>query len=262
MKKSLFSLALLGSTALSFGVPMINGEVSIGGMSQDPSGYIQYPAGTGTPVDVEKTLGLDKETKFFARAKLEIPIIPNLYVQYIPMKFSGVGRYTDKVRFGNVEFQANIDLNTTVKLDHYDVGLYYNLPFISTATAGILDPELGVNVRIIDFEGKITGREVNTNTVRTETKTATIPIPMAYVGLGVNLPYIKLVGELRGITYSGHRYYDLMGEVRVKPLSIPALASFFIGVGYRYEELKLDNLSDINAKLKVKGPFIHGGISF
>ncbi|NPA42092.1 MAG: TIGR04219 family outer membrane beta-barrel protein [Aquificae bacterium] len=254
MKKSLFGLALLGSTALSFGIPGLHGEVSVGGISQNPSGYIQYPADTGTKLDVEKDLGLDRENRVFARAKLEIPLVPNLYLQYIPVKFEG--RTNRTFTYGGTTFTG--DVKTTVKYDRYDIGLYYNLILATFATNGLLDPEIGINVRVIDFKGKIT--ELNTN--RTESKSMTVPIPMAYFGLGINLPSIQLVGELRGIAYSGHKYYDMVGEVRVKPISISAFTSLFIGLGYRYEELKLDDLKDVNAKLKVKGPFIHAGISF
>ncbi len=261
MKRELLlgGILLAGS---SFGVPLINVDFSIGAMSHDPSGYIQYPTGIGTKVDVDKTLGLDKEIKPFARAKIELPIVPNLYLQYIPMKFKGTGIYSTTLKFGNVNYDANVDLNTSVKLNHYDVGFYYNIPFVGTITGGLLDPEIGINVRVLDFEGKITGREQRTGITRTESKSATIPVPMGYVSLGINFPYVSLIGELRGITYSGSHYYDVTGEVRIRPISILGTASFFVGAGYRYEELKLDDVDDVTAKIKIKSLFANVGVSF
>jgi len=256
MKRYVLAGVLIAS-GVSFSLPLVSVELSVGAISHEPSGYIQYPSNTGTTVDLKDTLGLSKKTKPFARAKIEIPIVPNLYLQYMPMEFSGVGRYTSTVKFGGTTFQANVDLDTYVKLDRYDLGLYYNIPLVGTLTGGVLDPELGVNFRVINFEGRITGREASSGMTKTESKSATLPVPMLYAGLGLNLPYVSLIGEVRGVGYSGNSYYDATGEVRVKP--IPVL---FVGVGYRYERLKLNDVSDITADIKVKGPFANVGVSF
>jgi len=178
------------------------------------------------------------------------------------MEFDGVGRYSTTLTFGDVDFQANVDLDTYIKVDHYDVGLYYNVPLVGTATAGLLDPELGVNIRILDFEGSITGRENITNQVKTESTSATIAVPMAYASLGINLPVVSLIGEFRGITYAGSYYYDVTAEVRAKPISIPALAGVFVGAGYRYEVLKLEDVADVTAEFKISSLFAGVGVSF
>ena len=261
MKKAIL-LGALFSVGSSFAVPLVNAEFSVGAMSHDPSGYVEYPTGSGTRADLEETLGLDKKTKPFARAKVELPIVPNLYLQYIPMKFEGTGRYSTTLRFGDVTYDANVDLDTSVKLDHYDIGLYYNVPLIGMATAGLIDPEIGINVRILDFEGTITGRESGTGITKTESKSEKIPVPMGYVGLSLNLPFVSLIGELRGITYSGSKYYDITAEARLKPISIPGMASFFVGAGYRYERLELDDVGDVTADIKIKSLFANVGVAF
>ncbi|EDP75831.1 TIGR04219 family outer membrane beta-barrel protein [Hydrogenivirga sp. 128-5-R1-1] len=250
MKKAIL-LGALFSVGSSFAVPLVNAEFSVGAMSHDPSGYIQYQ---GDKVDVKDGFGLEKETKPFARAKVELPIVPNLYLQYIPMKFEG--QKTRTFTYGGYTFSG--DVKTDVKLDHYDVGLYYNIPLVGTATAGLLDPELGINVRIINFDGKVT--ELSTN--HTESKSVTIPVPMVYAGLGLNLPFVSLIGELRGITYSGSKYYDITAEARLKPISIPGMASFFVGAGYRYERLELDDVGDVTADIKIKSLFANVGVAF
>ena len=247
MRKVLTLLVI--SVGCSYALPNIGGEVSLGAMTLNPSGYIQYQ---GDRLDVDGDLALGKETKLFGRIKLEIPVLPNVYLQYIPMSFEGETNRT--FTYGGTTFTGRV--RSYVKLDHYDVGLYYNIPFLNTATGGVLETELGINIRVLGFEGTIT--EVNTNT--TESKSITAAIPMAYVGVGVNLPYIKLLGELRGITYSGHKYYDLTGEIRIHP--VPSLSSLFVGLGYRYERLRLDNLEDINTDVKIKGLFGNVGIAF
>ena len=251
MRKILVA-CLLGATSAGFSLPLMNIELSVGAMNHKPSGYVEYPTGSGTRADVEETFGLGSTTELFARAKIELPILPNLYLQYMPMEFEGRGRYSTQLTFGDTTFNANVDLDTRVKLDRYDIGLYYNVPF-----AGTLDPEIGINVRILDFEGRVTGKETSTGQVVTESKSMTVPIPMLYASLGINLPFVKVIGEARGVTYQGNSYYDLTGEVRVSPLPF-----FFVGAGYRYERLKLDDVSDVTADIEINSVFANAGVSF
>ncbi|MDQ7038141.1 MAG: TIGR04219 family outer membrane beta-barrel protein [Aquificota bacterium] len=242
--------ALLVGAVLTAGtVYGVSFEASVGAMGQNPSGYVQYPANTGTRADLENTLGLGGETRFFARAKIEIPVVPNLYLQYIPMSFKGRGTLTQTVVFGGRTFTVNTDVETSVRIDHIDAGLYYNIP----VPGGVLDPELGINVRVIDFKGRIT--DLNNNV--TEEKSATFPVPMVYGGIGVNLGMFALVGEFRGITYAGNSYYDITGEVRVKPFP-----KVFLGAGYRYERLRIDDVSDVDADIEISGPFGVVGVAF
>ncbi len=252
MKKSvLLGTLLFGSAA--FSLPLVSVEASIGYMSQDPSGNLSYK---GDTLNLKEDLGLSKENKPFARVKLELPVVPNLYLQYIPMRFEG--NKDKSITYGNTTFTGN--LQTTVKLDHYDIGLYYNIPIgwvTSLGTLGTLsvDPEIGINVRVLNFEGSVTGR-VGPVT-RTVSKKISVPVPMGYVGLGINAPFVSLMGELRYIAYSGSRYYDVTGEVRVKPVPL-----VFVGVGYRQENLKLDNVSDVYSDIKIKSLFANVGVSF
>ncbi len=262
MRKLLLLAGVLTGARAGFSLPMVNIDLSLGVISHDPSGYIKYPADAGTSADLKGTLGLKRSTKLFARAKIELPVVPNLYLQYMPMDFSGKGRYSQTLRFGGVNFQQNVDLDTYVKLDRYDIGLYYNIPFLGTATGGLLDAELGINARIMNFEGRIRGQDSVTLQTVTETKTATITVPLIYAGIGLNFSMVSIIGEVRGITYSGSSYFDLTGEARIKPFSIPGAATFFLGAGYRYEQLRLNNVYDVDADIRVSGPFAVLGVSF
>lgn len=243
----------------SFALPGFEVDVSVGAVSQKPSGVIQYPVPTGDVIDVKKDLKIGDETKAFGRVKFEHPIflLPNIYLQYMPMEFSGKGNITKSITYGGKTFQANTDIDSNVKLDRFDIGLYGHLPFIKTATTGVIDPEVGINVRVIDFSGRITG--TSGGQVETASKFATIPIPMIYAGLGVNAPVIPVSfsGEIRGISYSKAKYYDWTVEAKVKPIK-----PLYISAGYRYEKLKIEDISDIYANLTIKGPFFMVGASF
>ncbi len=254
--KKLLPLFLISGTAMA--IPLMELDLSVGVMQQKPSGYLQY---RGDKLDVKNTLGLGDETKPFARLKFEhpVPLIPNLYGRYIPTEFTGNKTITSSIRYGDTVFTGNI--KTTVKLDKYDLGVYYNVPFVGLATAGLLDPELGINFRYIDFEGKITG--ISGSQSVTRSKSASLVVPMLYAGLAVNLPIkVSLVGEARAIGYKGNVYYDWNGEIRLKPVGIPLIGHFYLGAGYREEKLKLDDISDIYSDIKVKGLYGVVGVNF
>ncbi len=251
MKKLLAIGVMLSGSA--YALPLFNVEASVGYMNHNLSGTLRYQ---GDTIDLQNTLGLDKTNKPFARAKIELPIVPNLYLQYMPMTFTGTKTRT--VTYGGKTISGSLD--TTLKLDRYDVGLYYNIPVgwvTSVGTLGTLsiDPEIGVNVRVINYEGSITGNVAGNR--ETVTSSSTIPVPMAYAGLGLNLPFVSLIGELRYVSYSGSSYYDITGEARVKPIPM-----VFVGVGYRQENLKIDNVSDIYTDITIKSYFANVGVSF
>lgn len=263
MKKiGLVVAAVVAASGSSFALPGLELDVSAGAVGQKPEGVIQYPVPKGDVIDIKKDLGLGDETKVFGRVKFEhfLPIIPNIYVQYMPMEFTGSGNIQKNITYGNITFSTNAKVDSNIKLDRFDLGLYWGIPFSGLLTAGILDPEVGINVRVIDFKGTVTGTDI-LGRQTTESKSATIPVPMVYAGLGVKPPMVPVSfrGELRGISYSKAKYYDWSVEGRVKPLP---MAPVYISAGYRYEKLKIEDISDIYTNLTVKGPFFMIGASF
>jgi outer membrane protein len=226
-------------------------EVAVGGWKQDPSGDISYK---GEKLSVENELKYDSENKLFGRAKIDLPLwLPNIYLMATPMKFEDEGSKSINFTFGDKTFVATIPFTSSVKLDHYDVCLYYGLPFLKKATLGKLNAELGLNCRIIDFEAKIdqptTGIE--------ESKSLTFPVPMVYTG--IQLKPVKFIGaevEARGIAFSSNHYFDLIGRLKIKPFK-----PVFISGGYRYEDIKIDE-KDVKATFEFKGPFVEAGIEF
>jgi outer membrane protein len=227
-------------------------EVAVGGWRQDPSGDIGYK---GEKLSVEDELKYDSEDKLFGRAKIDLPLwLPDIYLMATPMKFKeDEGSKNINFTFGDKTFNANIPFKSSVQIDHYDICLYYGLPFLKTGTFGKLNAELGINVRIIDFEAKIdqatTGIE--------ESKSLTLPVPMVYAGIQFKpFKFIGIEGEVRGIAFSSNHYYDLIGRLKIKPLG-----PIFLSGGYRYENVKIDE-SDVKASLEFKGPFVEAGIEF
>ncbi len=239
-------LLFLCSSAYALGI-----EAAAGVWNQDPRGYVSYK---GESLSIEKNLHYDQETKLMARAKIDTPLFfPNIYLMYTPMEFTGTGEKNINFTFGNVTFRANVKFHSKLKMDHYDIALYYGIPFINTATMGKLNVEVGLNCRILDLEASIDQDSVGLH----ESKSITVPIPMGYLGIQLTpLKYLHLEGEIRGIAYRGNAYYDLIGRIRIN-----IFGPVFIAGGYRYEKLKVD-YADVKSEVEVRGPFAEIGFSF
>ena len=226
-------------------------EVAVGGWRQDPSGDIGYK---GEKLSVENELKYNSENKLFGRAKIDLPLwLPNIYLMVTPMKFDDEGSKSINFTFGDKTFTANVPFTSSIQADHYDICLFYGLPFLKKATFGKLNAELGLDGRIIDFKARID----QTATGIVESKSLTLLVPMVYTG--IQFRPIKFIGaevEARGIAFSSNHYYDLIGRLKIMPFR-----PFFISGGYRYESIKIDE-RDVKATLKFKGPFIETGIEF
>jgi outer membrane protein len=252
-----------GSSKAGF---LIDFEASVGAIQQKPSGYVSYkPISDTDKIDVKNDAHVGDKTKPWAKFKFEhpIPIIPNIKLAYMPMKFDGSGVLTRDIRWGNYTYKANADYNLSVKLDRVDTTLYYNLPFINTATAGKLDVELGLNVRTIMFDGKLNGTDKTTGQKVSESKSITLPVPMGHLAAEIKpINQVSLLGEFNYISYNKDTYYDYIAGLRLNShglISTPLKP--FIEVGYRYEKLKLDE-KDVKSDLKIKGGYALVGVRF
>ncbi|NPA16834.1 TIGR04219 family outer membrane beta-barrel protein [Persephonella sp.] len=256
MKKTaglLLAGGFLFSSAMA--VPAVDGELSAGYIKQDIDGWINYK---GDSADVDSDLNIGTENSYFIRAKLEhpIPILPNIKLQYLRMRFSGDGTVSRTFTFGNITVNVDERVRTKLDLDHYDFVLFYNLPFINALQ--VIDAEFGLNVRVIDFYAWV--QRVSTG--EEDSVSLTLPIPMLHGSLELKpLSFISFLVEANGIAYQGNHYYDVSGEVRLKPIRTLVL-DVFVGLGYRYEKLKIDDIDDTSADIKVKQPYIQAGILF
>jgi outer membrane protein len=224
-------------------------EVGVGYWKQSPSGTLAYDNNSvpGTTLDIKNDLKYDSKWKPVVRVKAELPLfLPNLYFMATPMEFTGSG--SKNFNFGGQPYVGAF--NSKLKLDQYDLALYYSLPFLNTATLGILNAELGLDAKIIDFEATVTGSA-------TVSKKLTLPIPMAYVGIQLKpVKAFNIEAEGRGISYGSNHFYDIIGRLKIK-----AFGPLYIAGGYRYESIKIDQ-SGVNADIKFSGPFAEAVLSF
>lgn len=231
-------------------------DAGVGYWRQTPTGTLQYKpvAGYTGNIDLKDDLYFDTKNKPFVRIKAELPLIlPNIYFMATPMTFEGSGPISRAISFGNTTFNANLPVESKIKLDHYDLALFYPIPALKTATLGVLNVELGINARKFDFEGTITQPTANL----TASKSLSVYVPMIYGGIQVKpVSALSIEAEIRGIAYSGNHYYDYLGRLKYNPIPL-----VYIAAGYRAETIKIDQ-SDVKADIKFGGPFIEAGLSF
>jgi len=253
---ALFALLLTPGMAQSIGL-----EIALGVWSQKPSGDLAFKPVSGVDdLSIGSDLGYDREHKLMGRLKLDSPLLlPNVYLMATPMKFSGTGSKDVSFHFGDITFEGNAPVNSSLRFNQYDLGLYYSVPGLRTVTAGILNFELGVDARLIDFDARVTGEETITGLTVTESESRKLVLPMLYLGIQVKpLQYLVLEGEARGVYYRGDHIYDYMGRVKLKPFR-----PFFASVGYRYEDVKIEEISsDIQADTRIKGLTAELGVEF
>ena len=250
----IFALTLVPQMSSALGL-----EIGVGYFRQDISGDIAYkPLSIIDTLDVEKDLGYDEEDKLFARVKAELPLLlPNIYFMVTPTKFEGTGSKTQNFTFGDITFDVTLPFDSELQMDLYDICFYYPIPFIETATLGKVNVELGLNLRIVDLDATVTGVDAVGGGTVTESVSEIIPVPMLYAGIQFKpIDFINVEAEVRGIAYSSNHYYDIIGRVKIRPMG-----PVFIAGGYRLNDIKTD-YSDVEASIKLRGPFIETGVMF
>jgi len=291
LKRGILVTGILGSCALSQALPLFNVSIEAGGVEQDPSGFVSYkPQTYGDYIDLKNNAHFSQKTQPYIGVRItnSLPILPNLKLDYMPMKFSGNGSFNGttkyNIHFGNVTYTgsagANVQFNLNAKMNRFDILAYYHLPFITAATKDMLKVRLGLNVRVVDFSETFTGtaKSITVNGqplsaivppppsgyyTYTESKSITLPIPMGHVGVTFSpIKQVSLVGDLNYVSYGSNNYYNYNAGLRLSPNGIlHSMIVPFIQVGYRYEKLKIDQ-SGVNADVKVDGPYALIGVEF
>ena len=224
-------------------------EAAIGLSYPDFQGGLVYK---GDSLDLNNNLRFNREARFFGRVKIDMPlIIPNLYLMATPLRFDGTATNNLSFKFGDQTFNAGIPFSSTLRLDHYDLALYYGLPFVKLATMGSINVDAGLNIRVFDLKTEIA------QIAKSESQSFNLIMPMAYIGFQIKpTNSFSLEGEIRGIAYNGDHYYDLIGRVKYYFIKVA-----FVSLGYRHEEVSMDQ-SDIKLNVKFSGPLAEVGFQF
>ena len=255
MKKIIVLYSLLGVLllpAVSFSIGL---EFSIGAWYQQPSGDLSFDKVTkNDDLDLEDDLGYDDKWKPYARLKIDMPsVIPNVYLMYTPMKWDESGSKDVDFSFGGRNFRADVDFESELRMNHLDAALYYGIPGIRTATAEVLNIDLGLNFRLLDFKAEIEQDDIDEK----ESETYFLPIPMLFAGIQLEpLNWIGVDLEGRGVAYSDNHYISLIGKLKVMPFGPIVVAG-----GYRYDNVEID-YQDVDIDAHFGGPFGEIGLEF
>jgi len=249
----LLVLVLVPAAASATGI-----EAAAGVWNQRPNGDFSYkPVSALDDLNVRNDLNYNDRLRVSGRIKIETPLFfPNVYLMATPMNFSGTGSKNATFQFGDTTFNGNVPFNSQLRLDHYDLALYYAIPGLKKATGSHLNVEIGVDARLFDLKASVTGTDGG-GSVMTQSKTLVAPVPLLYVGFQVKpVKWFALEGEARGVTYGANHYYDIVGRAKFKPYG-----PIFAASGYRYEKLDMD-IDDIKAHVSFGGPFGEVGVEF
>ncbi len=256
MKKLLFIsslLVFLTIPAVSFAIPLIDFEASIGGWMQSPAGELSYGDDVTQDdiIDLTDELNYDTKTNVVVRAKAKLPVIPGVYLIAAPMEFDGDALEGSSFEFGGEDFAANESLYSKVTLNQYDVGLYYGLPLLNLATMGKLNIDLGLNARIMDF-----GAEIKGSSSGIESKNIQLPIPMIFLSAQLEpMEKFAVEAELRGVQFQGNSIISFIGRLKLKVFG-PAYGA----AGFRYDSIKIDEES-VLVETSFSGPFLELGFA-
>ena len=237
MKKNIVLLSLsailaLGASADTFGL-----EMGAAAWASKTSGNIEYK---GDSIDLEKDLGYEDLNTNFIWASFEhpIPLIPNIKIQHT--KIEDTASKISNVTFDNKTFSGNV--SSSLQLNQTDFIAYYEL------LDNWVNLDVGINGKFIDASVSVN----DTSTTPASNKNLEYIIPMVYAKARFDLPFSGLSAEtdLSYITYEDSEFYDLKGGLLYE-------TSFGLGAtaGYRMEKLQLDDISDVNSNIDIKGAY-------
>jgi len=255
MKKIMMSigfLTMLLLPATSFG---IESEFSLGAWYQKPSGTLSFDKTTrADDLDLEDDLGYDDKWQPSGRLKIIMPkLIPNLYLMYTHMKWNETGNKDLDFSFGGIDFSANVNFDSELKLNHLDAALFYGISGIRTATKDVFNIDIGLNIRLLDFRAEIEQKDIGEK----ESVSYFLPVPMIYGGMQIEpLKWLALDLEGRAIAYNNNHYASLIARLKLMPFG-----PLFVAGGYRYDNVKID-YKDVDVDAEFKGPFAEIGFNF
>lgn len=263
MKKIIISAGIfilsIGLAVPAFALPGIDVEAAIGGWMQAPAGDVSYvttEVGLDETLDFEDDFNYDDETRFSGRIKVDIPVVPSVYIMAAPSEFDGDGLKDVDFSFGDYEFSGSEPFYSKVTLNQYDIGLYYGIPLLKTATLDRLNIDVGLNARIMDIKGEVEQDSTVYGYVKEESSEI-IPIPMLYLAAQFTpIERIALEAEGRGVSIGGNTVMSVIARLRVKVFG-PAFAA----AGYRYDSIDIDE-NDVKLDTNIAGPFFEAGVKF
>jgi hypothetical protein len=260
MKKNLFTalgiLILLTAFyvpsvfALGFGVradywiPTFSGNLRV-----DKDGSI------GTDINLQGDLDMSSDNipgveAYFGIGDHEISLA------YSRLSLSGAKNINEPIVFNGVTYNVNAYVESELTLNMIDFEYQYKLFNFKNILAGL---SIGIIGKVKYLDGYARIHSSSAGSIYDTQEDIHLPIPM--VGVGAKIGLLANILEARakfvGMGYSNSFFYDGLADISFTPFP-------FLNIhgGYRAMSVKIDNVSDVYAKMDFYGPYVGLAISF
>ncbi len=252
MKKIILSSVVSAMLATSASAFMgLNAEVGGGLWQPALSGNFKY---LGNSIDFDN-MGMDDKTTsgnnyLYADFSHFVPFVPNVRIE--KLKYDIKGDATSSVNFAGINFSG--DVKTEINMKQTDMIAYWGVPFLGTATAGVLNVNFGLDAKNLDGFISVTNAINGTKQV-----TFDETLPLAYLNAKLDLPMLPLAfsATIKTVSYKGSSVSD--NEIKMSytlPIPMPIL-SINADLGYRTQNITIsdDLVDNLNADITTKGIF-------
>jgi hypothetical protein len=206
----------------------------------------------GTVLDLKSDLGLKDENVFNGEVFLKAGNF-TFRVAYTPLKFTGSSVLSQSIDFDGNTFPVGTPVSSKLETKMIDGDVQWDL---LNPDLGAVSVNLGVFLRLKYVDGSVEIASDNIGLPISATQDFRLPIPEigAAAGFGFLKNIVRADARVSGMAYAGNHIYE--GDAFLSVIPFPFLR---LQGGYRFIDLKADE-SDINASLKIKGPY--AGIQF
>lgn len=248
LKSTALAALLLGTTYANAGV-FFEAKGGLGIWMAESSGDMRYKSADKFSLS---QLDIDKDSSTYLYASFEhfVPVVPNLKMQR--HSFSDTGRATKTGQFGDTNI--DIDAPTELSFTQTDFTLYWKVPGISLATAGIVDIDVGLTAK--NFSG-------SSAKIGSEETTFNETVPLGYLGAQIDLPTLPIEFDLN-TQYSSYKSSSIQDSSVMVSYTLPfspILVDLRVDAGYKKQTIDIDSklVSDTDIDIDTSGFFF--GIS-
>jgi hypothetical protein len=205
-----------------------------------------------TPFDLEDTLGVKDEDFPFGEAFLGVSRF-TFRVGYMQPEYDGNATLTQTFVFNGQTFAVSENIVTRLEMKIIDGQIQFDLLRPDVGVAGF---NLGLILAGKYVDGSVEVRSASTGITERRDFQVGAPLVGAAVGVGFLKNLIRADVRATGMAYSGSHAYEVDAFASFVPFPFVRLQG-----GYRYFDLKVDE-SDVNASLKLSGPYAGLQVSF
>ena len=204
----------------------------------------------GTPINLKDDLGISNDNftgveAYFGIGNHEITLA------YSQVNLSGAKNVDTTIVFNGYPY-SHTYVESELKTSMIDLEYQYKLLNFKNILAGL---SFGIIAKVKYFDGEARMRSSLYDTQ----KDIRVPIPMIGVGakIGLLANILEARAKITGMGYSDSFFYDGLADISFTPFP-------FLNIhgGYRAMSLKIDNVSDIYAKMDFYGPYAGLAVSF